>query len=166
MLFRSLAYCLTFYPLLSYPHFQRSMFPVLKFIFELLQFSRSKVKGLQLGVEVGGLGVSGLEEAGGMAEIYRYHCCQLTLLINGEDREVRAMFEAYRARLVQSVLAVFDEVYLNLTHQKRGFDCEVREWSSQAVVDSVLRRPPRDLLDLRKVKRVCSACACVEGGDW
>jgi hypothetical protein len=46
LLFKTLAYQITFYPLINLAYFQRSHLPVTRFLFDLLQFTSDRLKGV------------------------------------------------------------------------------------------------------------------------
>ena len=56
LLFKTLAYQITFYPLINLAYFQRSQLPVTRFLFDLLQFTSDRLKGVPViqKVEVAG----------------------------------------------------------------------------------------------------------------
>ncbi len=46
LLFKTIIYSLTIYPIVNHSYFLRNQFPILKFIFDLLKFTHKKVKNL------------------------------------------------------------------------------------------------------------------------
>jgi len=49
LLFKTMAYSLTIYPIANFSYFERSQLPILKFIFDLLLFSFKKLRNLSFG---------------------------------------------------------------------------------------------------------------------
>jgi hypothetical protein len=48
LLFKTLTYQITFYPILNLQYFQRSHLPVTRFLFDLLQFTAEKLKSVTI----------------------------------------------------------------------------------------------------------------------
>jgi hypothetical protein len=147
LLFKTLVYQITFYPILNLQYFQRSQLPVTRFLFDLLEFTSDRLKGVTV---VRKLPVKGDPFFVG--------------LFNFVAEEVAAALKHQGQRgaggdLPSEIVVMVEEIIYMLS--KRDLKMEIAPRATkdyrQRVV-SIFQRPPQDLRELQGQVRSCASC--------
>lgn len=149
LLFKTLAYEITFYPILNFQFFLRGQLSVTKFLYDILRFASNKLPGITINKRVE------LKGESLFVSVYNYVCKKLCISIGIQNKQGKIDEE-----LPEDISTIIYEIIELLESDKDILDLQPTKIPEgyQSVFTRGFYKLPHDLKDLQCGTYNCASC--------